>query len=1502
MMGGSETVSRDKDAVHAAAIHVPIGWLRRVERGQVTYVSPSGTTLSTLDEVKAYLLTDGTCKCGLECPLIIHKVFNFSVGVKVEQNSQPSCKAEQDMTKLCNHRRKVVAMAALCRSMQASQLPFTNFHHPVRCNSRGQRGSKKGTFRAQRGRAWTFLFKTQSSTNSGAQQPSPEPFPQPKILPSLHRTNCHHPLDGFRRHHHPPLPAASTASTSSSFPPHSPAQRSPHTPTPQNTNQGQITPKTPETPSSPWLGPLSSPPPSSPMTLGGVRGGQTHYPLTPLSPSNSFSPSVHPMGLPSHQRSRHPSASPSSASEHGGGSTQAEGGGGLMGNNLPHMRKSASSSPHSPVPGGSPLPSPHFPKYKLEDILEQFKNSGNSSTNNHHVLNPANPSLPTNQSSSHPYAVSSKPTKGTATAADSAGPKGFGLSQPAPSNLPLGPLLNHHYSHQGKLPHPVSFPASTLLSAAAKAQLANQITQGSNVSSSAGNLHSSLDVLKEAQQQQKVTNSTLHNSIASSSIPSQTLAQSLVSSSPHPPPTAERGASHRKRRRRSPTVAGTLRDTPPLANGVRKATPDEAASATVINLSSSSIVQNQSTVTLENHHPSLPRLSAPPGHLSRSPRPNETRSFTTAPTPMPLSIDPPTQPLSALLHLLSVQNAQASSAASTPLQRGSPCKSNEVFQSNSDPSQRTTSSLADTDQPFDNHIPTSDSLSQASLYAASPRRAVAVETGSGSPPTSMNLSQAEGNASAGVPSSPKPLDLSNHVLALFSAPSTATQAEGDSSNHAADADASSTENHAAVHNILNLCRNCKMSLNSSPFSIVQVEPEHLDPKTPPASTSPTFSVSAPHEGSHSPASSSSVGETAAPLALAEAFPFMNQEQLLQLLSSTGGLPSLLDSTVLASLPLGGLWLGGQHAQLPPASVTPQPPPNLAEPHQPEQPHLLPLLSSGQGELPLNLLGLLNPLAASAPSAGQEPDLTERSSLQALLMASVLVGQQPASLLPLSVLGHLNQISLEVPIQHSQHIPATLEGLSLDKTSGLLDPTSGLLDITHGLLPLTAGAENPIQALQSLLLPAALPPPPAAFLPLSPALLTAALSSAELHSPPNTQLAPAQQTQHAQPQDVESVSCSVRCSVLQVPTDAAVDTLIPVSLQGKDNPLLQQLLPTLLNPSMLGDVPGIAGLQNMVGLGAGSILLSPVQASALGLLQSPDGGINLLNNIQLNLAPPSDGEKPGSLQETQRPAAHEGLPASEIAPEVSPCPVSALAPPPAQESPPPAQRGSEGRSVIDPYTSFMDTIYTSFLQVSAKEQEDGAQNTPTLPQASAPASLSPRRACSLRNPDLSRLSLEAAAHSPAQGTPKPTEDGPTSPLQRKPVIEGHTHLEPPLHPVYLEEAKTDCTGPAAAVCPFVEMGVDRQGQRPHAGYLSPRDGRSERPSEETTETLLLTGQGMDQAGAAGGARRGRKRKQTLQNVLEDFRDMDATALEETKATAALLKPDRSVRGRRRRGTR
>lgn len=312
-------------------------------------------------------------------------------------------------------------------------------------------------------------------------------------------------------------------------------------------------------------------------------------------------------------------------------------------------------------------------------------------------------------------------------------------------------------------------------------------------------------------------------------------------------------------------------------------------------------------------------------------------------------------------------------------------------------------------------------------------------------------------------------------------------------------------------------------------------------------TSPTSSLSSRPGENHLQQTPPVVADPISPLPLAEAFPFMNQEQLLQLLSSTGGLPSLLDPAVLASLPLGGLWMGGQHAHIPPGTTAQ----NLAEQQQsesqqqlliqqpgaPEQSQdqqqkqqqvnsnpvfpLLPLLSGAQGELPLNLMGLL-PTLATTSTHGQEGDFgLEKPSLQALLMASLLLGQQQTSLLSLSGLGQLSQVNLEVPLQPPQQIPNTLDGLALDKTSGLLDPSSlpspGLLEVAQGLLSLPPASEGSSQALQSLLLPAALPPPPAAFLPLSPALLTAALNAAELHPSPHTQLAPTPQTQHTQPQ-------------------------------------------------------------------------------------------------------------------------------------------------------------------------------------------------------------------------------------------------------------------------------------------------------------------------------------------------------------------------------------------------
>ncbi|XP_031226034.1 methyl-CpG-binding domain protein 5 isoform X4 [Mastomys coucha] len=118
MNGGKECDGGDKEG-GLPAIQVPVGWQRRVDHNGVLYISPSGSLLSCLDQVKTYLLTDGTCKCGLECPLILPKVFNFDPGAAVKQRTAEDVKADDDVTKLCIHKRKIIAVATLHKSMEA---------------------------------------------------------------------------------------------------------------------------------------------------------------------------------------------------------------------------------------------------------------------------------------------------------------------------------------------------------------------------------------------------------------------------------------------------------------------------------------------------------------------------------------------------------------------------------------------------------------------------------------------------------------------------------------------------------------------------------------------------------------------------------------------------------------------------------------------------------------------------------------------------------------------------------------------------------------------------------------------------------------------------------------------------------------------------------------------------------------------------------------------------------------------------------------------------------------------------------------------------------------------------------------------------------------------------------------------------------------------------------------------------------------------------------------
>ncbi|XP_074836355.1 methyl-CpG-binding domain protein 6 [Carettochelys insculpta] len=121
MNGADDLADGDPGGGPAA---VPVGWQRQVEAGAVRYISPSGTSLSSLEQMRAYLLSNGTCKCGLECPLDMHKVFNFDPAAVVVPQGGARARGDQDMTKLCNHRRKTAAMATLYRSMESATMPL----------------------------------------------------------------------------------------------------------------------------------------------------------------------------------------------------------------------------------------------------------------------------------------------------------------------------------------------------------------------------------------------------------------------------------------------------------------------------------------------------------------------------------------------------------------------------------------------------------------------------------------------------------------------------------------------------------------------------------------------------------------------------------------------------------------------------------------------------------------------------------------------------------------------------------------------------------------------------------------------------------------------------------------------------------------------------------------------------------------------------------------------------------------------------------------------------------------------------------------------------------------------------------------------------------------------------------------------------------------------------------------------------------------------------------
>ncbi len=380
--------------------------------------------------------------------------------------------------------------------------------------------------------------------------------------------------------------------------PHPPLpQRTVHNPTSPNSVHTHIHPPDPSTSFS-----LS---PSSSLTLSGrgappnSQGASVKSP-SPLSPLDTFSP---------HQRSRH--SSTSSLSEHGvHGSVFIQGG-------KPLQPTMPCSSPKRPL-------APSSPCSRLEGILQHYKDCSTSSGANQ-----------SNHQMSQALSLVQGDKRNGVSSAQAPGLLG----------LPLGQILNQQKSQQkGHINN--SFPASSLLSAAAKAQLANQKTQ---LNASDALPLTGLD----KEQQSKVLISTLNSSVHPTSARAQSLTALLLphspSLSPASPAIAEKNV-RRKRQRRSPTVLNMLKDS--------------QFNWTAGDLSGPPLLI----------YPCLSPTSPPVPHLDnhRLPvvPPNASRLLDSEEGRKPglvNSLPSPSQPLSALLQLLSMQSSTQQSGVATAM-------------------------------------------------------------------------------------------------------------------------------------------------------------------------------------------------------------------------------------------------------------------------------------------------------------------------------------------------------------------------------------------------------------------------------------------------------------------------------------------------------------------------------------------------------------------------------------------------------------------------------------------------------------------------------------------------------------------------------------------------------------------------------------------------------------------------------------------------------------------
>merc|ERR1719400_277788 len=106
-------------------VAVPWGWKRLLLAETVVYFSPSGIQLKSIEEVQEYLSTEGTCKCGLQCPLALQTSFDFNPKVSSEVQL-PATQAGAPSQ--CKHQGSTLALAQIQNN---TGFAIRHYHNPT---------------------------------------------------------------------------------------------------------------------------------------------------------------------------------------------------------------------------------------------------------------------------------------------------------------------------------------------------------------------------------------------------------------------------------------------------------------------------------------------------------------------------------------------------------------------------------------------------------------------------------------------------------------------------------------------------------------------------------------------------------------------------------------------------------------------------------------------------------------------------------------------------------------------------------------------------------------------------------------------------------------------------------------------------------------------------------------------------------------------------------------------------------------------------------------------------------------------------------------------------------------------------------------------------------------------------------------------------------------------------------------------------------------------------